>query len=187
MVSNDVFGLNSTGQNGTGAGGNPISMDAVEQIQVVASPFDVRQSGFTGGAINAITKSGTNKFTGTAFFYYTDENLYGRYNQLQGQTDKLKNQEKKTYGFTFGGPIIKDKLFFFASVERSIKEYPATYYAGMDGYFMTTDLAQAIIDKYEEYTGIRESYARNDISTKNTSILGRLDWNISSKHKLTLR
>lgn len=187
VVSNDVFGLNSTGQNGTGAGGNPISMDAVEQIQVVASPFDVRQSGFTGGAINAITKSGTNKLTGTAFYYYTDENLYGRYNQLQGQTEKLKNQEKKTYGFTIGGPIIKDKLFFFASLERSIKEYPATYYAGMDGYFMTTDLAQAIVDKYEAYTGIRESYARNDISTKNTSILGRLDWNISNKHKLTIR
>ena len=63
VVSNDVFGLSSDGTNGSMAGGNPISMDAIEQVQVVASPFDVRQSGFTGGAINAITKSGTNKFT----------------------------------------------------------------------------------------------------------------------------
>ena len=69
VVSNDVFGLSSDGTNGSQAGGNPISMDAIEQVQVVASPFDVRQSGFTGGAINAITKSGTTKFTGTAFGY----------------------------------------------------------------------------------------------------------------------
>lgn len=187
VVSNDVFGLNSTGQNGTGAGGNPISMDAVEQVQVVASPFDIRQSGFTGGAINAITKSGTNKFTGTAFYYYTDENLYSRWNQMTGQEDKLTNQATKTYGFTFGGPIVKDKLFFFASLERKIKEYPASYYAGMDGYFMTTELAQAIIDKYKSLTGIEESYARNDINTKNTSLLARVDWNINNKHKLTIR
>ena len=187
VVSNDVFGLNNTGQNGTGAGGNPISMDAVEQIQVVASPFDIRQSGFTGGAINAITKSGTNQFKGTGFFYYTDENLYGRYNQLTRKTDKLTNQATKTFGFTFGGPIIKDKLFFFASLERKTKSYPATYFAGMDGYFMTEELAQAIIDRYYSYTGIEESYARNEINTKNTSLLGRLDWNINAKHKLTLR
>lgn len=187
VVSNDVFGLNDSGQNGTGAGGNPISMDAIEQVQVVASPFDVRQSGFTGGAINAITKSGTNKFTGTAFGYYTDENMYSRWNQLTGKEDKLTNQATKTYGFTFGGPIIKDKLFFFGSVERKIKEYPATYYAGMEGYFMTAELAQAIIDRYQALTGITESYARNDINTKNTSILGRLDWNINNNHKLTVR
>ena len=187
VVSNDVFGLNSTGQNGTGAGGNPISMDAVEQVQVVASPFDVRQSGFTGGAINVITKSGTNKFTGTAFYYYTDENLYSRWNQLTDKEDKLTNQATKTYGFTIGGPIIKDKLFFFGSVERKIREYPASYYAGMDGYFMTTELAQAIIDKYKSLTGIEESYARNDINTKNTSLLARVDWNINDKHKLTVR
>ena len=187
VVSNDVFGLNSTGQNGTGSGGNPISMDAVEQVQVVASPFDIRQSGFTGGAINAITKSGTNQFKGTAFFYYTDENLYGRYNQLTRKSDKLTNQATKRYGFTFGGPIIKDKLFFFASMERKIQSYPATYYAGMDGYFMTNELAQAIIDRYYMLTGIEESYARNDINTKNTSLLGRIDWNINKKHKLTLR
>ena len=113
VVSNDVFGLSSDGTNGSQAGGNPISMDAIEQVQVVASPFDVRQSGFTGGAINAITKSGTNKFTATAFGYYTNEDMYSRWNQSTGKEDKLTNQAVKTYGFTVGGPIIKDKLFFF--------------------------------------------------------------------------
>lgn len=187
VVSNDVFGLSSDGTNGSQAGGNPISMDAIEQVQVVASPFDVRQSGFTGGAINAITKSGTNKFTGTAFGYYTNEDMYSRWNQATGKEDKLTDQAVKTYGFTIGGPIIKDKLFFFGSVERKEQSYPDSYYAGMDGYFMTTELAAAIAKRYYEVTGIQESWARPDNERKSTSIMARLDWNISSKHKLTLR
>jgi hypothetical protein len=187
VVSNDVFGLSSDGTNGSQAGGNPISMDAIEQVQVVASPFDVRQSGFTGGAINAITKSGTNKFTGTAFGYYTNEDMYSRWNQATGKEDKLTDQAVKTYGFTIGGPIIKDKLFFFGSVERKEQSYPDSYYAGMDGYFMTTELAAAIAKRYYEVTGIQESWARPDNEKKSTSIMARLDWNISSKHKLTLR
>ena len=187
VVSNDVFGLSSDGTNGSQAGGNPISMDAIEQVQVVASPFDVRQSGFTGGAINAITKSGTNKFTATAFGYYTNEDMYGRWNQVTEKTDKLTDQAVKTYGFTVGGPIIKDKLFFFGSVERKERSYPASYYAGMEGYFMTTALAEAIAKRYYEVTGIQESWARPDIEQKSTSIMARLDWNISNKTKLTLR
>jgi hypothetical protein len=187
VVSNDVFGLSSDGTNGSMAGGNPISMDAIEQVQVVASPFDVRQSGFTGGAINAITKSGTNKFTGTAFGYYTNEDMYSRWNQMTGKEDKLTDQAVKTYGFTVGGPIIKDKLFFFGSVERKERSYPASYYAGMDGYFMTNELAAAIAKRYYEVTGIQESWGRPDNETKSTSIMARLDWNINSKHKLTLR
>ena len=187
VVSNDVFGLSSDGTNGSMAGGNPISMDAIEQVQVVASPFDVRQSGFTGGAINAITKSGTNKFTGTAFGYYTNEDMYSRWNQMTGKEDKLTDQAVKTYGFTVGGPIIKDKLFFFGSIERKERSYPASYYAGMDGYFMTNELAAAIANRYYEVTGIQESWGRPDNETKSTSIMARLDWNINSKHKLTLR
>ena len=187
VVSNDVFGLSSDGTNGSQAGGNPISMDAIEQVQVVASPFDVRQSGFTGGAINAITKSGTNKFTATAFGYYTNEDMYGRWNQVTEKTDKLTDQAVKTYGFTVGGPIIKDKLFFFGSVERKERSYPASYYAGLEGYFMTTALAEAIAKRYYEVTGIQESWARPDIEQKSTSIMARLDWNISNKTKLTLR
>ena len=187
VVSNDVFGLSSDGTNGSQAGGNPISMDAIEQVQVVASPFDVRQSGFTGGAINAITKSGTNKFTGTAFGYYTNEDMYSRWNQMTGKEDKLTDQAVKTYGFTIGGPIIKDKLFFFGSIERKERSYPASYYAGMDGYFMTNELAAAIAKRYYEITGIQESWGRPDNETKSTSIMARLDWNISNKTKLTLR
>ena len=115
MVSNDVFGLSSGGTIGDQTNANPIALDAVEQIQVVASPFDIRQSGFTGGAINAITKSGTNDFKASAYTYYTNENLYGQWNQNTGLKEKYQNESTKTFGATFGGPILKDKLFFFAS------------------------------------------------------------------------
>ncbi|MBF1605460.1 MAG: TonB-dependent receptor, partial [Prevotella shahii] len=117
MVSNDVFGLSSGGTIGDQTNANPIALDAVEQIQVVASPFDIRQSGFTGGAINAITKSGTNDFKASAYTYYTNENLYGQWNQNTGLKEKYQNESTKTFGATFGGPILKDKLFFFASAE----------------------------------------------------------------------
>ncbi len=187
VVSNDVFGLSSDGTNGSQAGGNPISMDAIEQVQVVASPFDVRQSGFTGGAINAITKSGTNKFTGTAFGYYTNEDMYSRWSQAKDKEDKLTDQGTKTYGFTIGGPVIKDKLFFFGSVERKERSYPASYYAGLEGYFMTNELAEAIAKRYYDVTGIQESWGRPDVETNSTNLMARLDWNINDKHKLTLR
>ncbi|MBP7098438.1 MAG: TonB-dependent receptor [Prevotella sp.] len=187
MVSNDVFGLTSTGTNGGQTGANPISMDAIEQIQIAVSPFDVRQSGFTGGAINAITKSGTNKFTGTAFGYYTDENMYGRYSQAYNRTQKLTNESTQTYGATFGGPIIKDKLFFFSSVEYKKNTYPSTYYAGADGYFMEAKTAQQLVDIYKKATGIEETYNQRDIAKEGTSLLGRLDWNINNNNHFTFR
>ena len=187
MVANDVFGLAASGTNGGQTGANPISMDAVEQIQVVASPFDVRQSGFTGGAINAITKSGTNDFHGSAYTYYTDENMYSRWSPYYNMTQKLTNETTKTYGATFGGPIIKDKLFFFGSVEYKKDEYPASYWAGSSNYFMTQDLAAAMADKYYAVTGIKESYNRRNLNTDALSILGRIDWNINSNNHFSIR
>lgn len=187
MVSNDVFGLSSGGTIGNQTNANPIALDAVEQIQVVASPFDIRQSGFTGGAINAITKSGTNEFKATAYTYYTDENLYGQWNQNTGLKEKYQNESTKTFGVTFGGPIVKDKLFFFASAEYKKNTYPATYYAGAPGYFMTLDMAKAIADRYETITGIREDYGRPDITSGAFSLMSRIDWNINSNNKFSLR
>ncbi|MCI1247265.1 MAG: carboxypeptidase regulatory-like domain-containing protein [Prevotella sp.] len=187
MVANDVFGLSSTGTNGGQTSANPISMDAIEQIQVVAAPFDIRQSGFTGGAINAITKSGTNKLTGTAFGYYTDENMYSRWSQYYDKKQKLTDETTQTYGFTLGGPIIKDKLFFFTSLEYKKHSYPASFYAGADGYFMTTATAEAMAKRYYDVTGIQESYAPRDINREGTSVLGRLDWNINDANHFSFR
>ncbi|MBQ2247731.1 MAG: carboxypeptidase regulatory-like domain-containing protein, partial [Tidjanibacter sp.] len=132
-VANDTFGLSADGTNGAQAGGNPVSLDAIEEIQVVVAPFDVRQSGFTGGAINAITKSGTNKIKGSFSTYYNNQELIGRSNttylDLTGSDERLKydKQYQETYSFTVGGPIIKNKLFLFVSGEYFGKSYPNVY------------------------------------------------------------
>ncbi len=186
MVSNDVFGLAGSGTNGGQTGTNPISMDAIQEIQVVASPFDVRQSGFTGGAINAITKSGTNEFKGSAFGYYTDENMYGRWNQAKDVKQKLTEETTKTAGFTFGGPIIKDKLFFFTSFEYKKNSYPSSYFPS-GTYFLSPEVAQQIADRYESVTGHKEAFTQRNINTQGISVLGRLDWNINNNNKLSFR
>ena len=101
---NNNFGLND----GLPGGGNPISMDAIDEVQVVVAPYDVRQTNFIGGGINAVTKSGTNTFKGTAYIYYNNENMHGNRvaNQDLGERGTDRNT---TYGFTLGGPILKDK------------------------------------------------------------------------------
>ena len=110
---NNNFGLTEN----LPGGGSPISMDALEEMQVVVAPFDVRQTNFIGGGVNAITKSGTNQFKGSAYVYYTNQDLRG--NRINGEDLGGRADESKTiYGFTVGGPIIKNKLFFFANYEH---------------------------------------------------------------------
>lgn len=187
VMNNDAFGLTSSNINGGQSNANPISMDAVDQVQVVASPFDVRQSGFTGGAINVTTKGGTNHFHGSAYGFYTDENLYGRWSSLYDKEQKLTDEKTQTYGFTLGGPILKDKLFYFVSSEYKHNSYPSTYYPGADGYFLSPAAAQRVADRYYKYTGIRETFGPRDIENKSINLLARLDWNINDQNKLTLR
>ena len=187
MVSNDVFGLAGSGTNGGQTGANPVSLDAIQEIQVLISPFDVRQGGFTGGGINAITKSGTNQFHGSVYGYLTNQNMYGKWSQVSETEAKLAEESTKTYGFTFGGPIIKDKLFFFASVENKFDTYPSDYFAGYkDGYVSTAE-AQTILDRYKSITGYDDNYGRRNLDTKGLSVLGRLDWNINKNNKFSVR
>ena len=97
-ANNNVFGLASSGNNGGQAGAQPVSMETIEQIQVSVAPFDVRQSGFTGGATNAITKSGTNKFHGSAYYYGYNQDLIGiKYPYLDGTGYVPKYQEQTQY------------------------------------------------------------------------------------------
>lgn len=187
-VSNDVFGLSASGTNGGQTGANPISMDAIQEIQVVVAPFDVRQSGFTGGGINAITKQGTNKFQATAYSYFTNENMYGKYNAARDyEKQKLGEQHTRTFGGTIGGALIKNKLFYFVSAEHKSDVYPNNIYPGYIDNYLTQDMADRIISKYQEYTGTKETYGPRDIENKSFGLLARIDWNINQNHKLAIR
>ena len=191
---NNNFGLSSS----LPGGGNPISIDAIEEMQVVVSPFDVRQTNFIGGGVNAITKSGTNTFKGTAYIYHQNENMHGDAIDREQISGAREKNEKTTYGFTLGGPIIKNKLFFFANAEFVKIPTVVNRWQGADAdnpadaenYISRTTKAdlQAVSDyvrqKYGYDTG---SYTSFPADEKNTKFLIRLDWNITDKHHLALR
>lgn len=151
-MNNDMFGLTANGSNGGQAGAQPVSMETVEQIQINVAPFDVRQSGFTGGAINAITKSGTNEFHGSAYLYGNNEKLVGRHYKLPGgkYADPYSDESESMFGFTLGGPILKNKLFFFANFERSYKSYPNEYGLGTPDSKVDADKATSILNAIKD-------------------------------------
>ncbi|MDO5074935.1 MAG: TonB-dependent receptor [Bacteroidales bacterium] len=189
-VSNDVFGLAASGTNGGQSSANPISLDAIQEIQVSVAPFDVRQSGFTGGAINAVTKQGTNAFKGSVYGLYNNESMYGKYNQSAHdgiQYKPLSEQSSATIGATLGGPIVKDKLFFFLSAEQRKESYPSTYYPGYAPDALSQETADKILSLYKQRTGKNDSYGSRDVEQKAVGILARLDWNINDWHKLAVR
>ncbi|HET7789293.1 MAG TPA: TonB-dependent receptor [Gemmatimonadales bacterium] len=119
-VNNDLFGLASNGLPGGQANAHAISIEAVREFQVMIAPFDVRQGGFTGGLVNAVTKSGTNEFHGTAFGYLANQNLEGKDTSGAKAADFSRDQ----YGFSLGGPIMRDKLHFFTAVELQSRAAP---------------------------------------------------------------
>ena len=190
---NNNFGLSDA----LPGGGNPISLDAIDELQVVIAPYDVRQTNFIGGGVNAITKSGTNTFRATAYSYHRNENFRGdavNGMQIQGAREK---DRLTTYGFTLGGPIIKNKLFFFVNGEIGQKPTivnrwrPSTDgVADADNYISRTTeddmkkVSDFVKDKYGYDTG---SYTNFPADESNTKLLARLDWNITNQHRLALR
>ena len=184
-ASNDMYGLTSTGTNGGLAGANPIPLDAISDIQVVTAPFDVRQGGFSGGGINAITKSGTNTFTGTAYAYYNDHNFYGR-SPLNGE--RLAEQRTQIYGVSLGGAIVKNKLFFFLNGEFNLDSSPSSYFVGDSGCNISEADAKAIAERFYTLTGYDGGgYGKQILNKRTGSLIARLDWNINSRHNLSLR
>ena len=190
---NNNFGLND----GLPGGGNPISLDAIEEMQVVISPYDVRQTNFIGGGVNAITKSGTNKFVGTAYVYHRNENMRG--NQVAGVevAGARERDRNTTYGFTLGGPIIKNKLFFFVNAEYSqtpsvaVRWRPSTNGVGNSesylSYCTVEDLERVknhVAEKYGYDTG---SYTNFPADESNLKLLARVDWNINDNNRLAVR
>ena len=190
---NNNFGLSSN----LPGGGNPISIDAIEELQVVISPYDVRQTNFIGGGVNAITKSGTNTFKGSAYVYHKNENMQGdavKRQQIQGAREKAQTT---TYGFTLGGPIIKNKLFFFVNGEMIKIPSIVNRWKGSDNgkadadnYISRTTnkdleaVSKYMANKYNYDTGSWTSFPADE---SNYKLMARIDWNITDRHKLALR
>ena len=171
---NNDFGLSEK----LPGGGNPISLEAIEEVQVVISPFDVRQTDFIGGGVNAITKSGTNTFKGSAYIYHQNENLRGDAVDREAITGARAKDSKTTYGFTLGGPILKDKLFLFVNGEMVKTPTVANRWrASEDGSYNANDylsrttladmaaVSQHVKDKYGYDTGSWTDFPPTRITT----------------------
>ena len=188
-VSNDVFGLAANGTNGGQTGVSPISVDAIEQFQVSVAPYDVKLSGFAGGAISAITRSGTNNFEGSAYFLNRDESLAGKTPpSLAGANgrQKLADFTAQTYGVRAGGAIIKDKLFYFVNYERQDNQTPQPFdpstYTGLSG-----NRLGELRTKLATYGYDPGSFENNVRTLKSDKIIGKIDWNINDNHKLSFK
>ncbi|MEH0157440.1 TonB-dependent receptor [Limibacter armeniacum] len=189
-VNNDVFGLAENGNNGGQSGISPISVDAIEQIEVVVAPYDVRQGGFAGGGINAVTRSGKNKFDGSIYYLFRDENITGKTPTDDNDIRRVKADpfSAKTYGARLGGPIIKNKLFFFVNAEIQRDETPQPF--NVNDYQGNTDadgLSELISFVDERYGYSMGAYDNNTISLDGEKFLGKIDWNINQNHKLSIR
>ena len=191
---NNAFGI---GGNLPG-NGSPISLDALDQISVSSSPYDVRLSGFTGGAISAVTKSGTNDFKGTAYMYTTNSHLRG--NKVSDYELNRLQSHATTWGASFGGPIIKDKLFFFAN-----GEYQSNISAGPSGTArvnasdewspssgtvhrpLQSDMDNMLSFLSKNYGYNPGRYQGYSLDTPSYKFLARIDWNINENNKLNIR
>jgi outer membrane receptor for ferrienterochelin and colicin len=181
----DDFGLNN---NGYPTQRSPISIDAVEAVSVRTAPFDVRDSGFQGGTITLVTKSGTNEFEGSAYYYKYNDSLVGDRNKEDDLTFQF---DEKTFGATFGGPILQDKLFFFLSYEKMERESPVDL--GPTGAGLPVDVPGVSLADYNEIVEIaRDVYGfepgelTGALPEKDEKILVKLDWNINEQHRMAL-
>jgi hypothetical protein len=193
-VFNNSFGLGSGSQPGGRTGTSPISLDAIEEIQVVIAPYDVRQSGFVGAGVNAVTRSGTNEFSGSVFYNIQNQNFVGK--EAKGRTVPVANFNNAQIGGRFGGPIIKNKLFFFvnAEFERRTEPFELRARPGADvepGGAITSVLASDLMgvssfmrQNFNYETGPYEGY---DLELAGDKLLAKLDYNINDRHKMSVR
>ena len=194
-VNNDAIGFSpslggvsgTSGLPGGSARANPISLDAIQEIQAQVAPFDVKLGNFTGGSINAVTRSGTNDFHGSVYGYGRNQNVTGK------SVDDARTKIGSAYhdyqtGFRLGGPIVKNKLFFFTNAEIARRTEPQFYGAGQPGSPVPVALARQITDslkaKYNYNVG---EYGDYNIHANSDKVFGRLDWNLNEKTSIVLR
>ncbi len=205
----DLFGLGASGTPGSQTQTNPISLDAIQEFQVVISPYDVRQGRFTGGGINAVTRSGTNKFEGSAYYFFRNQGMVGdlnttRYNIAKDATGSpiigtytdstiktpFANFSEYQVGFRLGGPIIENDLFFFVNAELTGKKQPYENIAFTQN--SSAAMIRSIADTVSQILQNTYNYKPGSTGTfeaerPSTKLFARLDWNISDNHKLTFR
>ena len=191
---NNSFGLASDGQPGSRTGVAPISSAAVEEIQVNVAPYDVRQGHFVGAGVNMVTRSGTNQFHGSGYYWWRDQGLVGT--EAKGLTYNPGTFDYKRYGGWLGGPVIKDKLFFFASYENDKFTTPGTTFRANTGSetvggnvtrVLASDLdtlSSFLKSKFGYDTGGYQDYP---FETPAKRYLGKIDYNLNSRNKISLR
>ncbi len=190
-IYNNNFGLGSS----QFAGGNPISLDAIEQVQVNLAPYDVRQGGFSGANVNAVTRRGTNEFSASAYGYYRNQSFIGT--QIGDIELNAAEAFTRIFGLRIGGPIIKDKLFFFISAEQEDASNPGLVKEAArpgkdpDGLLVSRVPAdrldfvqQQMLSLYGYETGDYEGYS---FANSGLRLNARIDYNISQDHKLMVR
>ena len=191
-IFNNPFGLDSATP-GSQTDAQPVSLDAIEQIQVATAPYDVTQAGFTGASVNAVTKSGTNEFHGTVFGFYRNQELAGKVDL--GGTTLVPDLNQTQFGFSLGGPIIKDKLFFFANYEFDDRDDLGSYYVARTDESQTVggnvsrvlqsdlDAVSSALATLGYDTGDYQGYIHN---TKSTKGIYKLDWNAAKNTRVSL-
>ncbi|MFT5251086.1 MAG: hypothetical protein ACI87N_000056, partial [Flavobacteriales bacterium] len=190
-VFNNPFGLDAATPGGQ-TGSQPISLDAIDQIQVATAPYDVTLSGFTGASVNAVTKSGTNEFHGTTYAFFRNQNLTG--SKINGENIFVPSLEQTQAGFSFGGPIIKNKLFFFANYEIDKRSDLGSNFVANDGNGTTdvnesrvlaTDLMAVsnALTTLGYNSGPYQGFKHNSDSNKG---IIKFDWNINDNNKLAV-
>ncbi len=190
-VSNDVFGLSGSGTNGGQTGISPISIDAIEQFQVTVSPYDVSLGNFTGGGVNAVTRSGSNTFSGSAYYFFRNQNLAGKTPTEDDDVERIRKNDfdANTFGFRLGGPIVKDKVFFFVNAEfqndTESQPFNINEFDGVNtGIAEINTLRDNLRTRFGYETG---GFEDNAIERKGRKYLGKIDWNINRNHRLSVR
>lgn len=189
-IFNNPFGLDAATPGGQ-TNAQPVSLDAIEQIQVSLAPYDVTQAGFTGAGVNAVTKSGTNEFHGTTYFFYRDDNLTG--DEVEGDKVFVPDLTQIQTGVSIGGPIIKNKVFFFANFELDDREDLGSNFLasrpGISGSNVSRvlasdlELVSSLLSGLGYQTGPFENFKHDTESTKG---IFKIDWNINQNHRLAV-
>ena len=188
-LNQDVFGLSTDNVAGGRAGGRVIPLDAVEQFQVLVAPFDVRQSGFTGGAMNAVTRSGTNEFETSAFGYYRSDALVGEL--VIDDVATVPELTTAHGGFTMGGPIRRDRAHFFVAGEwERVREPPSGFHLGESDEFRLSLVPDSVTRMRSLLEGLgADPGTAESFTLENTifNLFARFDWEMGEHHDAMLR